>query len=129
MMSTDIGASSAIPNQKVIKVVKMQTGIDMNKKIGRFSLNAYFRKNMHFFEFAILGILILNAFARYNIKYRYVLSLVFSSAYAGIDELHQAFVKSRTPLFSDVIIDTCGAALALILVYIIIKIGRRAFEK
>ncbi len=121
LMSTDFGASDGKPNQKVIQVVKEQTGVDMNSQVGKVSINAYFRKNMHFFEFAVLGLLILNVLALYRINHRYEISLAFSSLYAGFDELHQMYVMSRTSLFTDVLIDTCGAALALTLVYIIAK--------
>ena len=42
-----------------------------------------------------------------------VLVLVF--LYSATDEYHQSFVPTRTPLFSDCLIDTTGGALALIL--------------
>lgn len=41
----------------------------------------------------------------------FALSIVL--LYASIDEFHQMFVPNRTPMFSDVCIDTCGGAAAL----------------
>ena len=40
------------------------------------------------------------------------LLLVF--LYAASDEFHQSFVPTRTPLFSDVLIDTAGGAIGLL---------------
>lgn len=38
--------------------------------------------------------------------------------YAAADEFHQIFVPNRTPMFSDVCIDTCGGAVALIALWL-----------
>jgi VanZ family protein len=46
------------------------------------------------------------------------LSVVF--LYAATDEFHQIFVPNRSPMFSDVCIDTCGGAVALIALWIFI---------
>ena len=50
------------------------------------------------------------------------LSLAIVFLYAGSDELHQVFVALRTALVSDVIIDTTGGALGLLLLWAIGKI-------
>lgn len=38
------------------------------------------------------------------------LALLFTFLVAGADEFHQSFLPNRTGLFSDVLLDTCGAA-------------------
>lgn len=126
LMSTDFGAADGKPNQTIVSTVKTQTGIDMNRRIGSSSINAYFRKYMHFLEFAVLSLFALNLLAQYNVGHRYMLAFIFSAIYAGTDELHQMYVGSRTALFKDVLIDTSGAALALIIAYVIWRI--RAYK-
>jgi VanZ family protein len=42
--------------------------------------------------------------------------------YASTDELHQKFVPSRTPMISDVFVDTSGAIIGMIVLW---AAGRR----
>ncbi len=49
-------------------------------------------------------------------------TLLIVSLYAATDEFHQAFVPTRTPHATDVLIDTCGGAAALLALWMI---GRR----
>jgi len=51
--------------------------------------------------------------------------LVFfaSAVFAASDEFHQSFIPSRTASVKDVMIDTCGAAIALALC---VKLRRRS---
>ena len=91
-------------------------------------LNYFLRKGAHSAEYAILFWLSLwfqSAFAGNALLERItglnkpvrrlILPLVFSSFYAGTDELHQLFVPGRSALFSDVIIDSCGAGSAALI--------------
>ena len=51
------------------------------------------------------------------------LSLVF--LYAASDEFHQRFVPTRTPLVSDVFIDTCGGAAGMFALWIFGRLRKR----
>lgn len=51
------------------------------------------------------------------------LALVF--LYAASDEFHQRFVPTRTPLVSDVLIDTCGGAAGLFALWILGRLRKR----
>jgi VanZ family protein len=84
-----------------------------------------FRKTCHLTEYAILFLLVWRAVhkpARKDVRrWRWdeaglALSVVF--AYAASDELHQVFVPTRTALVSDVLIDTSGGAVALLLLWL-----------
>jgi VanZ family protein len=84
-----------------------------------------FRKMGHLTEYAILGWLVWRAVRRpmkndprpWNwAEAGLALSVVF--AYAASDEFHQIFVPSRTPLVTDVLIDTTGGAAALLLLWV-----------
>jgi VanZ family protein len=52
------------------------------------------------------------------------MALAFAAAYAVSDELHQAFVPSRQGSAWDVLLDTCGAAAGLLLVWGVGKVRR-----
>ena len=53
------------------------------------------------------------------------LALAVVFLYAASDEFHQIFVPSRTPLISDVLIDTSGGAIGLLLLWAGRKICHR----
>ncbi|MGA2247986.1 MAG: VanZ family protein [Verrucomicrobiota bacterium] len=94
-------------------------------------LHHLFRKTCHLTEYAILAWLFWRAIHKPMKPDRrpwswaeagLALAVVF--AYAASDEFHQVFVPSRTPLISDVLIDTCGGAAALLLLWLGRKISR-----
>jgi VanZ family protein len=88
-----------------------------------------FRKTCHLTEYAILAWLFWRAI-RKPVKQdprpwlwtEAGLALAIVFLYAAGDELHQAFVPSRTAQVSDVLIDTCGGAVALLLLWLRWKI-------
>jgi VanZ family protein len=90
-----------------------------------------FRKCCHATEYAILACLIWRAI-RKPVKcdprpWRWPeagLALAVVFAYAAGDELHQAFVPARTAEVSDVLLDTCGGAIALLLLWLRQRIFR-----
>jgi VanZ family protein len=84
-----------------------------------------FRKTCHLTEYALLAWLVWRAVRkpadRDSRPWRWAeagLALAVVFAYAASDELHQAFVPARTPMISDVLIDTCGGAVALTLLWL-----------
>ena len=78
------------------------------------------RKCGHLTEYAVLALLLWRALhqSKTNLptwswpKVGGTLLLVF--LYASSDEFHQSFVPTRTPLFTDVLIDTAGGAVGLL---------------
>jgi VanZ family protein len=79
----------------------------------------FLRKLAHVSEYAVLAVLLYRAFVHTALKGRRALSaglvLLLCAAYAATDEFHQSFVPSRTASLRDVMIDLCGALLAVIL--------------
>jgi VanZ family protein len=80
------------------------------------------RKAAHLTEYAILGTLLWRAIPEHKRNpgaadwWRAAVALVLATFYAATDEFHQSFVPSRGPSVHDVIIDACGAAIALAIV-------------
>jgi len=78
------------------------------------------RKSAHVSEYAILALLLWRAL-RSNQTLRPKTSMLLGAVlfacavFAASDEFHQSFVKSRTPSVRDVLLDTAGAALGLLI--------------
>ena len=85
------------------------------------------RKCAHMFAYFILSILtmsLLFTYKKYPIRFKACISLLISFLYACSDELHQFFVGGRSASFKDVLIDSTGACIGILLtiiIYIIIK--------
>jgi VanZ family protein len=77
------------------------------------------RKGAHLTEYAVLGILLWRAIPEHRRHpeaadwWRAGLALIVATVYGATDEYHQSFVPSRGPSVHDVLIDACGAAIAL----------------
>lgn len=85
------------------------------------------RKTAHFVEYAILGMLALNAVYKKDRKYLslWAFSQLIASLYAISDELHQMFIDERSAAVLDVCIDSSGALLGIIIVLLIISLRRK----
>lgn len=89
------------------------------------------RKLAHMTEYGILAILFFLAFAAFGRKrFCYPFAVLCSFGYAMSDEYHQTFVEGRSGQFSDALIDTAGAAIAMLAVFGMRKlISARSFRK
>ncbi len=67
------------------------------------------RKVAHLSEYAVLGALLQRALARPR------LAIVIGGLYAVSDEIHQHFVRGRHAAWYDVVIDTVGVTIGVIL--------------
>jgi len=87
------------------------------------SLHFYVRKAGHFTEYAILALLLFRAFrsgaqARWR-RWWALSSLLVVFLYALLDEYHQTFTRRRTGSVYDSLIDTSGAAAAMVLLWVL----------
>lgn len=81
------------------------------------------RKGAHFCSYFILGtlaFLISKEIFGLN-KKNHIISVMFCMLYACTDEFHQYFVSGRNASIFDVIIDTCGALLSTLTLFLIQK--------
>lgn len=78
------------------------------------------RKIAHVTEYFILGILVISLLYDFNINKKATISILICIIFATMDEFHQLFVDGRTGRFVDVIIDSIGFGVG-ILVYSKIK--------
>lgn len=88
-------------------------------------LNRPLRKVAHASIYFVLGILLIVFLKFCHVRKYYLYSLIISFLYACTDEFHQKFVAGRTASISDVLIDTTGCIVGLLLFYLIDKIFRK----
>ena len=94
------------------------------------------RKLAHFSEYALLGVLMANVclraarLARRDAAERGMLkagalSWAIATCYAATDEFHQMFVPGRACLITDVLIDSSGVALGVVLFCVCWRVAQR----
>lgn len=71
------------------------------------------RKIAHFVVFGALAFFAWLALRTGGFDRAWLWAVALAAAYAVSDELHQAFVESRHPAATDVLIDACGAIVAV----------------
>lgn len=87
-------------------------------------LERVIRKLAHFSIYTLVGLLLMGFTSTYkleNIK-KVMISLIIGIVYAISDEIHQSFVPGRSPQFTDVMIDTMGVTLGILLIMLAIEI-------
>ncbi len=102
------------------------------------TLDAVLRKTGHFVGYGILGALVFYALRNTNrdriqpfLMRRWgfylrdfwraewaTLGLLVTVITASLDEIHQSFIPSRTGALQDVVLDTCGAVVLQIVIYV-----------
>ncbi|MBC5629750.1 VanZ family protein [Clostridium sp. NSJ-6] len=121
-MSNQPGDVSSKQSGLVLKLFQV-IGIDLNKELGELA-TFIVRKAAHFTEYFILYLLTVNVMKYYfGIKRAILYALIFSIFYACTDEIHQYFIPGREMAFKDVLIDSSGASLAMIITIISIKMN------
>lgn len=83
------------------------------------------RKAAHMSEYALLAVLLGLCYEAYGKKKWVVYALISAALYAATDEFHQLFVAGRSGQLKDVLIDSIGAGIGLLVLYIIFKIWKR----
>lgn len=100
----------------VMKVVKDSKKAD--------TVNWDIRKLAHVTLFGLLAFLVQRAMQ--TKKHSYIFAWIFAACYGIFDEWHQSFHPGRTPLISDVIIDSTAALGILIIAY---SYHKRSYHK
>ena len=85
------------------------------------------RKMAHFSIYTVVGLLSMALVSTYNIKEknRLIISLTTGIIYASSDEIHQSFVPGRSPMITDIVIDTMGVILGILLIIL----GKKIIKK
>lgn len=116
-MSHQTGSQSSGTSSSILRLFTT-VGINPTSGFGEF-LHLMIRKGAHFFEYGVLATLIYNYVKEWiTSRWVYVYSVIISFLYACTDEFHQTFVPNRSGQITDVLIDTSGAIIAVILILI-----------
>ncbi len=104
----------------VTKNVKKIQELDKNKQeevLGK--IEKVIRKLAHFSIYMVVGILMMLLMNTYKIKqfYRIAISLITGIIYASSDEIHQLFIPGRSAMITDVMIDTLGVSVGILLMF------------
>lgn len=79
------------------------------------------RKLAHFTLYFILGIFVYLTLHSYSIERILLISIFFCFLYACSDEIHQMFSDGRAAQLLDVLIDTLGASIGILLIFMLNK--------
>lgn len=130
MFSAQDGEKSSKTSKTVSEIIVQSTNMSKNKKQKDElikSIDPYIRKIAHFTLYAIGGIFTINYLRTINIKRnrQFIISELIGILYAISDEFHQHFINYREAQFTDVLIDTVGFTLGII----IFIIGKNVVNK
>lgn len=115
----------------VTKVVtKVVEKVAPHKATNFGKMNHIIRKNAHFIAYFILGILSIYALRGRGVSHwkGAMGAFLICVLYAISDEIHQAFVPGRGPGVKDVLIDSAGAMVGIVL-YLLVAKGMSRFRK
>ena len=120
--STDV-LSSSHTRSVIDKVFLRFMPHASNHALGAF--NYVVRKCAHVFEYGVLGALLFRAFrgdspVRWHFRWAFY-AFASTALWALLDEFHQTLTRSREGSIWDVLLDSCGALLALTLIASYIK--------
>lgn len=127
-LSSQVAEQSAQLSIEIAEVIVRtveKVAPNVNFDIGSFDY--VLRKNVHFFAYLILGMLVINTLRRSGF-YRYksiLLVLLICFLYAISDEIHQFFVPGRGGQVKDVIIDSVGVSVGTLVYLLVFKNNQR----
>ena len=90
--------------------------------IGNFISHNVLREIAHFIEFTALGFFMTGAIFNTFDKLKFYIPLIPCVVYAVSDEIHQIFVPDRAFEIVDILIDSAGALLGILIFILIVKI-------
>lgn len=113
IMSHTNGNDSSSQSNFIAKLILEFINIDHN------TLTFMIRKIAHMSEYAILLLFIYYGLYKTS-TYKYLLSttLLITFIYACSDEIHQLFIPGRSGQLIDVLIDTSGALIMILIIYL-----------
>jgi len=124
--SSQNGEESGNLSGKITKFVIEQLPIKKTEQSLKRS-ESVIRKIAHFSIYALVGFLLMSFVSTYHLKEnkRIEISLLTGILYATTDEVHQKFVPGRSCQITDVMIDTMGVLLGILLLLALFEIHKK----
>ena len=109
------GLSSGI-TEAIVEIVNMMAP-DNDVILNQGSFNFIIRKSAHFGVYLVLGLLVSNGliYSNKSKKKVIILALFICVLYAISDEIHQLYVPGRSGQVSDVLLDSTGSLVGILL--------------
>lgn len=117
-MSAQNGVASAAGSGRIDRIL---AAIPLFRSLNIELLDFIVRKTAHFAEYTVLGFLSANSF---TCDKREAKAFCLSVAYAASDEIHQYFVPGRRCMTRDVLIDSTGALVGILIFFL----GRKILD-
>ena len=102
-----------------VTIYEKVTKSNVNEELIINKLNYPVRKLAHFSIYFLLGIFIYGIFSCAKINHKLLLSMIICVIYASLDETHQLFVYGRTGQVLDVLIDSVGSLISILIIKVI----------
>lgn len=111
LMSSEVSTDSTARSDEIVRTIQ-SIGVSAPADLLTFLV----RKAAHISAYFILGILIFSLLKEYDlgVKKMIFISIAIAMLYACTDEVHQVFVFGRSGEVRDVLIDTAGATLGVV---------------
>lgn len=111
LMSSEVADTSSARSDEIVRTIQY-IGVNASTDLLTFIV----RKAAHISAYFILGILLFNLLKEYGLGVKKIIfiSIAIAMLYACTDELHQMFVPGRSGEVRDVLIDTAGAAVGVV---------------
>ena len=103
---------------KGIDIVEVITHKEYDKKVIVNKLNYPIRKCAHFLLFLLSGICIYLLLNSFHIPHKILISIVISIIFAILDETHQMFSLGRSSSILDILIDSIGSVVGIMVISI-----------
>lgn len=122
--SSQNGEESGSLSQKIITIIADIFNVQENRETFLDIGEQIVRKLAHLGIYTSLGIWSIAFILTFNIKLKWqvIITIIWGIIYAITDEFHQTFSTGRHASINDVVIDTFGVILGLLLVLLVIKI-------
>lgn len=124
----DADKSGKVSN-RVAEIIVKQLQLDKieNKQPIQERTQKIIRKVAHFSIYTLVGLLAMAYISTYNLKesQRVIISLCIGIVYAMSDEIHQLFIPGRAGQLTDVILDTMGVILGILLILVMLEIDKK----
>ena len=111
--------SRSVVNQtKIVEIYEQKSNVDSETALE--DVDRVFRKTSHAVVYLVLAILLCIALSEYNLSIKSILliSFIVCFIYSCTDEAHQLFVRGRSGEIRDIIIDSIGSMIGIVLFYL-----------
>ena len=114
----DVGASAEMSGGISEEIYEVVEETFPETSITEESFEVTLRNLAHFFLYLVLGFFIFNAIYQYRLKWTEMIgySLLMTVLYALTDEIHQHYVPGRAFEIKDLLIDTFGAIVGILVI-------------